>query len=168
MHVRQEVVNSGKPRRIEVANTRDLHGCRTQREHGKRIVCAVPREVKEDVDLIGANPLRNLCGSLAAHIAPSRRMRRKLLCHRILTCKRVAENLETGFVEVREKGEAEERDDMEREVGRNVADANLLAPLRRSLPSRHIFEKLPVAACSIEQEARLALDIVQGEEVVTP
>ena len=168
MHVRQEVVDSGKSRRIEVANTRDLHRCRTQREHGKRVVCAVPREVKEDVDLIGANPLRNLCGSLAAHIAPSRRMRRKLLCHRILTCKRVAENLEAGFVEVREKGEAEECDDMEREVGRDVADANLLAPLRRSLPSRHVFEKLSVASCRIEQEARLALDIVQGEEVVAP
>ena len=95
-------------------------------------------------------------------------MRRKLLCHRILSRKRVAEDLEAGLIEVREKGEAEERDDMEREVGRNVADANLLAPLRRSLPSRHVFEKLSVAACRIEQEARLALDIVQGEEVVAP
>ena len=168
MHVRQEVVDSGKSRRIEVANTRDLHRCRTQREHGKRVVCAVPREVKEDVDLIGANPLRNLCGSLAAHIAPSRRRRRKLLCHRILTCKRIAENLETVSVEMREEGKAEKSDDMEREVRRNVADANLLAPLRRSLPSRRVFEKLPVAACRIEQEARLALDIVQGEEVIAP
>ena len=126
------------------------------------------RKVEEDVDLIGADLLGNLCGSPAAHIAPSRRMRRKLRRHRILACERVAEDLEATLVKVREEGEAEERDDVEREVGRDVADADLPAPLRRSLHARHALEKLPIASCRIEHELRLALDVVQGEEVVAP
>ena len=126
------------------------------------------RKVEENVDLIGADPLGNLCRSPAAHIAPSRRMRRKLRRHRILACKRVAEDLEATLVKVREKGEAEERDDVEREVGRDIADTDLPAPLRRSLHARHALEKLPIASCRIEHELRLALDVVQGEEVVAP
>ena len=72
--VREEVIDRGKPRRIDIAKTRNLHGSGTIAEYGECAARAVPCEVNEDIDLIGMNPFGDLRIGKSRDVAPSRRV----------------------------------------------------------------------------------------------
>ena len=128
--IAENIVHRGQPRRIEVANARDLHGCGLicrdlQRLSARRM----PREIKEDVDPVRINATCCiLSGSLCEAVVVIGHPCHPLHHITLLPAEIIEVHLEARTVIRRKELDCKVQHNVIREARREIPDAQLLPP----------------------------------------
>ena len=168
-YVADHIVDCGKPRRREIADTRHLHGRRAMGEHGKRRAARMTGEIHEDVYAVLVDAPRRLPRQERRDVSPSVDETHDAAALLILGAVLVAIDLEALSVVMREERLGKAQHDMTAQVGRDIADANLAPLLPQAMKKRrHIAEKLSVSTvrtvCLLLRHAQK----MQREEDIAP
>ena len=165
-------VHGLEPCGVRISEPGDLNGRNPPREHGQAIATGVPRQVDNDVQLVGKHEGFRLIIIQFGDFPPEGRLGTNASRDVIdLVLVVIADDLEPVAIVTLEDRLEEERDDVETEIRRYITDAQAilrgLAPeARGGTPGEEVAAEAPVGVAQALR--RLGRTVVQRHQEVAP